>query len=225
MKYELKLSAESEGMEIKDNEKFVQADSGVHLGLGFCWITSRKDQGSWEFRTWTIYSRQEQLMDRQKGERRSELTKLEGWGAWSQGHLSIVAISEKEQFQVMSRSSVKLWEGKAGMEWEWSLEDEEVKELNSQWLDGPNRKTMRQMPKSSMTEKERAENQKRTASWKGRECSTDASLKGVGILRQILIVSSDWSSLTLLSIFLLIEASFLIEATCMCSWPKPSQWD
>lgn len=61
----------------------------------------------------------------------------------------MVVISEKELYQVMSRSRVKLWEWKAdgmGM----GLEDEEVKELNCQWFDGSHRK-LRQTLKSSIT--------------------------------------------------------------------------
>ena len=52
---------------------------------------------------------------------------------------------------MMFRSMVKLWQwNRAGR----SLEDEEVKELNGQWLDRPHRKTMGQMPKFSVTEEE-----------------------------------------------------------------------
>lgn len=62
----------------------------------------------------------------------------------------MVVISEKEPYQVMSKSRVKLWEWKAdrtGM----GLEDEEVEELNCQWLDESHRK-LRQTLKSSITE-------------------------------------------------------------------------
>lgn len=56
----------------------------------------------------------------------------------------MAVISEEEQFQVMSRSRVELWEWEAGREYGWSLEDETVEELNGQWWDGPRprRKTM-----------------------------------------------------------------------------------
>lgn len=64
---------------------------------------------------------------------------------WSQGQFPAAVVSEKEPFQVKSRPRVQLWER--------SLGDEEDKEPNGQWLDDPQRKTMRQMPKS-MSEEE-----------------------------------------------------------------------
>lgn len=81
------------------------------------------------------------------------MSRLEGWKDVVGGQLCVDVISEKEQLQVISRSREKLWEWKAGMEWGWSLEHEEVKELNGQWLDGPQRKTLRQMLKSLIPEK------------------------------------------------------------------------
>lgn len=89
-------------------------------------------------------SAQERLLCRLKGERRGGRSKLagrQGGRAQPEGQFSVAVVSGKEQFQAMSRSRVKLWG--------WTLEGVKAKEPNSQWLDGPQRKTMRQMPKST----------------------------------------------------------------------------
>lgn len=57
------------------------------------------------------------------------MSTLGGRRTWSQGQFSVAVVSEKEQFQVKSRPRVKLWER--------SLEDEEAKEPDGQWLDVP----------------------------------------------------------------------------------------
>lgn len=69
---------------------------------------------------------------------------LGGWGGTWLGAVFCGRYFREEQFQVMSRSRVKLWEWEAGREYGWSLEDETVKELNGKWRDGPHprRKTM-----------------------------------------------------------------------------------
>lgn len=99
-------------------------------------------------------ARQRGLLDRQTGERRRAVGELGGWGCGQGGQLPAVVLSEKEQLQVTSRSRVKLWEWRAGREWGWSPEDEEVKELNGERSDGPHGKAGIQMPKSSMAEGE-----------------------------------------------------------------------
>lgn len=71
---------------------------------------------------------------------------------WSEGQFSVGVILEKEQLQLMCRSRVQLWEQNTGIEWGWLLEHKELEDLNGQWLNGSQRKTMRQMLKSSMPE-------------------------------------------------------------------------
>lgn len=60
-------------------------------------------------------SRKEWLMDRQKGQRRIEMSKLEGCEKVVRQAV-VIAISEKEKFQVIFRSRVKLWHRKTEIE-------------------------------------------------------------------------------------------------------------